>query len=1348
MSAVERRVEIVVGAASAEQRIKALVKQFASLKGASNNASDAIDDLAKSATNLGTSIDKNGRLRDANGRFVKMGQDAKQASQGVDKLAQSTRKLGDSADYTNKLLGGLKGMMAGYFSLAGLGSVLKTADAMQTQNAQIKQVTESTEQYIAVKKQLFQIAQSTHQDIEATTTAYTNNARSLQHLGKNQAEILKFTESVSLAMAVGGKSAQEQASALVQLGQAMQSGVLQGDEFRSIAENAPILLDLVAQSLNKTRAEVKELASDGKISAEVIYNAMAGASEELKAKYAAMPVTMNQALTTVQNQYKRLVDEFMNGTGGLSEKIASAILWVNEHFNSIIPTLAGLTAIYGSYLVMNSAFVASIPAKVAGLAASTTAFYQESVAMNANAAAKARAVMANVTLTNAASAMAIGVSRAGIAVMNAARFIDRKTASVMNASRSLATYSANLVRTNGVLGATRLAVAGTTTALVAQARAVATSNAAKVALTATTRTMAGVMTTAGRAIASVGAIIKAHPIMILAGIITTVITATMGLEEAMKSFGDAVTIVGYGIQDFVKWSVDGFTNKMGKAIDWMSKFFSKSSQDGSNKASAAFFGFFKTQEGGFVGLLRVVARSFDGITTVAKAAMLYAGSQVEAIGARFKNAYNAMVPEFLGGGGPEIAVNAISFGDAMAQSRSNYFEGLMNGYVSRLSVAKEEKAAAANIGTLGSVAGTAATNLGKLGEETKKAKKGSSDKLNPSLSSQTGRMHMVFTAFKNAGFSDEQARQLTAQVGRENEYNSKYLFGTHTDANNGLTNIGMISWQGGRGTKLRQEMQQQGLIKNGKMVQSQEALDYQAKYLAREMANERIYERTRRDFMQNPNPTYEKGMGALNDNFIRWDSAGKKINARPHHEKQRRFYDQISNSTKNMVQEVQEDVKTQEELLKAQQELILKYSDHTTRQLAALAAEKKAVNDAFGENSEDGRKLNEIIETRYRLAGELRQREQLLEMQGYQMSSQDRMALEHEIHDLKIQLSDEYGVADKEIYRKATAQKYQHDLEMFKRLQQQKIQELEKPIKAALGEQEHIAIARMNQKTMRPDDYRRWELSQEMAGSKRAADDTYSSQFREIFKQNDSGQYEIESQEERLRLWEEAYRLHKETIANIDAEYGEKSKTLENELLSAKLGAYGSAAGALAGLFKDMSGEQSRAYRAMFAVSKAFAIADTGIKMGNAIAQAWADPSAVTTWQKMANVAKVTIQQGHLVSMINAINPKGFKTGGYTGNGGINDVAGVVHGKEYVLNARATKRIGTGTLDKLNNGGDIGGGVNVIINNYSSEKATAQQMPNGDVLVTIGKMIDDKVDAKVNQRFIQARRQGGELYGR
>lgn len=75
-------------------------------------------------------------------------------------------------------------------------------------------------------------------------------------------------------MIVGGVGAQEQASALFQLSQALGSGRLQGDEFRTIAESAPIILDVVAEYMGKSRAEVKKLAGDGKLTSQVLFEAI------------------------------------------------------------------------------------------------------------------------------------------------------------------------------------------------------------------------------------------------------------------------------------------------------------------------------------------------------------------------------------------------------------------------------------------------------------------------------------------------------------------------------------------------------------------------------------------------------------------------------------------------------------------------------------------------------------------------------------------------------------------------------------------------------------------------------------------------------------------------------------------------------------------------------------------------------------------------------------------------------------------------------------------------------------------------------------------------------------------
>lgn len=129
---------------------------------------------------------------------------------------------------------------------------------------------------------------------------------------------------------------------------------------------------------------------------------------------------------------------------------------------------------------------------------------------------------------------------------------------------------------------------------------------------------------------------------------------------------------------------------------------------------------------------------------------------------------------------------------------------------------------------------------------------------------QTG----VLNAFLKAGFSKNQAIALTAEVGRENSYNSKNLYGYHKDAANGAVNMGMISWQGDRAKRLQAHMQQKGLIQNGKMVRSQAALDAQAEFVKQEIESGQ-YGATQKLFNQKDlNPeAYAKTLGT---DYVKW----------------------------------------------------------------------------------------------------------------------------------------------------------------------------------------------------------------------------------------------------------------------------------------------------------------------------------------------------------------------------------------------------------------------------------------------------------------------------------------------
>ena len=131
-------------------------------------------------------------------------------------------------------------------------------------------------------------------------------------------------------------------------------------------------------------------------------------------------------------------------------------------------------------------------------------------------------------------------------------------------------------------------------------------------------------------------------------------------------------------------------------------------------------------------------------------------------------------------------------------------------------------------------------------------------------------MQMVLQALKNAGLNDNQARILGAEIGRENGFQSRYLWGYHSDPANKAKNIGLISWQGSRAAALEKRLAQAGLLKNGKMVQSQEALNAQAKFLVDEIRNNSAYADTRKKFLENPNVDYVTGNRVLGRNFIRW----------------------------------------------------------------------------------------------------------------------------------------------------------------------------------------------------------------------------------------------------------------------------------------------------------------------------------------------------------------------------------------------------------------------------------------------------------------------------------------------
>lgn len=269
-------------------------------------------------------------------------------STGADKANNDIKSVGNNAKYTEQAIqsfmgtmGKLRALMAAGLGVQGFNQIVQMADKMNTLNTQVKLVSKSTQEFTTAQRKLFEISQNTRGSLEATTTLYVRSSRALKDLGYSQQRVLNFTETLNKAMAVGGVGAQEQASALFQLSQALGSGRLQGDEFRTIAEAAPIILDTIAEYMGKSRAEVKALGSEGKITAEIIFKAMETASGKIAKEFEGMPLTFGQAMQQMENSTMKFVDEFAKTTGAFSGA-AEMVSFLAKNFDTLSVVIGGV----------------------------------------------------------------------------------------------------------------------------------------------------------------------------------------------------------------------------------------------------------------------------------------------------------------------------------------------------------------------------------------------------------------------------------------------------------------------------------------------------------------------------------------------------------------------------------------------------------------------------------------------------------------------------------------------------------------------------------------------------------------------------------------------------------------------------------------------------------------------------------------------------------------------------------------------------------------------------------------------------------------------------------------------
>lgn len=239
----------------------------------------------------------------------KAGEGARQAGDGAEQSARKAEQSGRAWSTFGKLI-------ATAFTGATVIQIARIADMTAGLDARLKIVSRSTEEYAAANGLVLQISQETRQSLQSTGALFVKLTNALKDTGASQLEVANLTRTINQAFAVSGSSAGEAAAAITQLAQGLAAGALRGDEFNSVAEQAPRIMDALAKSLGVTRGELRAMAEDGKLTGDFVRTALREAASDIGAEFAQLPVTIGGGLTQIQNAVQSLIGWFNAQSGG------------------------------------------------------------------------------------------------------------------------------------------------------------------------------------------------------------------------------------------------------------------------------------------------------------------------------------------------------------------------------------------------------------------------------------------------------------------------------------------------------------------------------------------------------------------------------------------------------------------------------------------------------------------------------------------------------------------------------------------------------------------------------------------------------------------------------------------------------------------------------------------------------------------------------------------------------------------------------------------------------------------------------------------------------------------------
>lgn len=350
-----------------------VLNSFESMQRASSNAVDvsaiqeAREELARAETAF-DSIEQN--IRDANDQQQRFNRSIRDGSSAADGLWQK-----------------MKGIAATVGGMIGLKQALGTSDQLTQTNARLNNALikfddgGSIEELEAKVMASAQRSRAYYMDTAAAVAKLGINARDAF---TNMDEVIAFSELVNKSFVIGGAGAQEQSAAMLQLTQAMASGVLRGEELNSIFENAPGIIQSIAKYLDVPIGQIRTMASEGQITANIVKNAMFEAAGDIERNFSNMPKTWGQIWTGMKNKALSIFAPILNKLNQIAnsskfEAVSNGVIGALAAIASVATVVLDLLINGASWVVDNWSWLSPV---IYGVAAALGVYYGAQLAAN------------------------------------------------------------------------------------------------------------------------------------------------------------------------------------------------------------------------------------------------------------------------------------------------------------------------------------------------------------------------------------------------------------------------------------------------------------------------------------------------------------------------------------------------------------------------------------------------------------------------------------------------------------------------------------------------------------------------------------------------------------------------------------------------------------------------------------------------------------------------------------------------------------------------------------------------------------------------------------------------------